>query len=987
MKSFSCLISLFCISVSSVFSQEQERGGKAKIDLTPIKGNVYALIVGVSDYQSPLINDLRYAASDARAVADYLKSAPINRKLIIELYDSVAKRSNIREKGLQKIDNLVFNHVIKEDDFIIVYLSGHGGAFNKTDSYFFPHDAVHTQDAGSSFPISRIKGYIRSWSKESKATVLFIFDACRSATIVKGQEDFDLNEVSRYLEEDTGEILMAASRGGKPAQETSELRHGVFSFYLLEGLYGKADITGDHQISINELEKYVNDNVTSKTKLSQSPMVKYPALMDGKIIATVKPELLALVDQRLQLDLSNSAVVQLAQRGASENTKALELSELISKFNQALKEGKLVKPADNCAYFYYQQMSKLAPVSSLEDYLTDLTIALYDAALSVVKHDLNGERLYLIPNLAQGGSRSKKGYDLNYYKDASINLKTYVELKKQVMPKGSALEPIVNAMLQYLEGRDLTIQFLEGDSKDSRLSRSSIKVFKTAVEQHSTQPFLWQGLAMAYLEDPKIEYLEAERAAKQALALAPHWSYPLVTLGEIAMYQDKDKEGANYFNKALQVNSKDITPYFLLGFLEPDSLKALSFYKLAYQVDSTSVVTNYNLGLGYYYAEKNDSAKLYFDKVIRQNPVFYEVYYYSAQVNHELGFDSLAIEHYKLTIRNPECDPCAFINLGVILADKGYHKEAIAMYNEAIKKDPLKALAYHNLANSLFDLDDYTGSELNYKKALRLDATYKDTYRNYGALLVELDRYPEAIEVFQQYLKFDRETAGVYRGLGQAKLHLRQFTEAEIQFKRAIELDPDDAYNFYWYGMLLSDLGKTEESINQFKRAIVLQSNDEDLYYQLARVFRKVGRYKEAIYTLEKAIQLNPADGWNYYYLGETYRKLEQNTESIDFYNKALERSSDDLSLKAYSLLRLGKLRDAEDIFKKKIKDRPNEGNSYYEYACFLTLNNRLEESLGQLKLAIERGYNDWNWMEVDEDLFALRLTSGYKALIAGFKK
>ncbi|MBK8492539.1 MAG: caspase family protein [Saprospirales bacterium] len=43
--------------------------------LLPEPGATYAVVVGISDYQSPDIPDLRFAHRDAQAFADLLKSA------------------------------------------------------------------------------------------------------------------------------------------------------------------------------------------------------------------------------------------------------------------------------------------------------------------------------------------------------------------------------------------------------------------------------------------------------------------------------------------------------------------------------------------------------------------------------------------------------------------------------------------------------------------------------------------------------------------------------------------------------------------------------------------------------------------------------------------------------------------------------------------------------------------------------------------------
>jgi hypothetical protein len=58
---------------------------------------------------------------------------------------------------------------------------------------------------------------------------------------------------------------------------TAELGHGIFTYYLLEGLKGAADRNRDGVISLQGLYEYVEREVTSKARsvgVSQHPVMK-----------------------------------------------------------------------------------------------------------------------------------------------------------------------------------------------------------------------------------------------------------------------------------------------------------------------------------------------------------------------------------------------------------------------------------------------------------------------------------------------------------------------------------------------------------------------------------------------------------------------------------------------------------------------------------------------------------------------------------------
>ena len=69
-----------------------------------------------------------------------------------------------------------------------------------------------------------------------------------------------------------GRVVLAASRANEVSAERPDMQHGVFTYYLLEGLRGKADIDGDNIITIDELYNYVSQKVPAATAQNQHPV-------------------------------------------------------------------------------------------------------------------------------------------------------------------------------------------------------------------------------------------------------------------------------------------------------------------------------------------------------------------------------------------------------------------------------------------------------------------------------------------------------------------------------------------------------------------------------------------------------------------------------------------------------------------------------------------------------------------------------------------
>ena len=69
-------------------------------------------------------------------------------------------------------------------------------------------------------------------------------------------------------------MILTASDANEVSVEKDELSHGVFTYYLLEGLRGKADLDGDGMITVDEIYRYVSEKVPQATGQDQHPVRK-----------------------------------------------------------------------------------------------------------------------------------------------------------------------------------------------------------------------------------------------------------------------------------------------------------------------------------------------------------------------------------------------------------------------------------------------------------------------------------------------------------------------------------------------------------------------------------------------------------------------------------------------------------------------------------------------------------------------------------------
>jgi len=216
-----------------------------------VQGKIYAVFVGVSEYEQPYSN-LTYCDSDAIEMYEMFKeyTPPERMKLLTDkqaTHDSIVYYA--KQLFLQA----------QPEDIVIFHFSGHG---NK--DVFFAHDKVlYFRDLEEIF-------------KECKADRKLIFaDACFSGTLRQPGNKADSGNKTNSGNQNTekGVLLFLSSRSDQSSSESSDIKEGVFTYFLLAGLRGDADANKDRYITARELFDFVNPKVKERSNGQQVPVM------------------------------------------------------------------------------------------------------------------------------------------------------------------------------------------------------------------------------------------------------------------------------------------------------------------------------------------------------------------------------------------------------------------------------------------------------------------------------------------------------------------------------------------------------------------------------------------------------------------------------------------------------------------------------------------------------------------------------------------
>jgi hypothetical protein len=254
--------------------------------------NVWAVVIGINAYsQAP---HLKYALNDAKAFHQYLiKENGIPAENVTLLLDQEATLAKLRSVLGTQIKNKA-----GKDDMVILYFAGHGATEKDVTSldgdglekYLLPFDADPKDLYASALPMREISHIFNRIRAER---LVFIVDSCYSGagggrTIAFSDMRANISET--FLErivQGRGTILLSASGANEVSAEDDKLKHGIFTYFLLEGLSGKADTDGDGVITVDEIYAYVSKLVPQATGQEQHPVKK--GAVEGSLILGLVP--------------------------------------------------------------------------------------------------------------------------------------------------------------------------------------------------------------------------------------------------------------------------------------------------------------------------------------------------------------------------------------------------------------------------------------------------------------------------------------------------------------------------------------------------------------------------------------------------------------------------------------------------------------------------------------------------------------------------
>ncbi|HEY0784837.1 MAG TPA: tetratricopeptide repeat protein [Acidobacteriaceae bacterium] len=525
----------------------------------------YALVVGIASYKNlPTSAQLQYPNRDAEDIYAALISpegGQFPAENVHKLINERATITNIRHELEEWLPS-----VTHDNDRVLIYFAGHGFV-SAGKGYLAPYDVDIHNIASTAYPMETL-GEIVGGRIKGKWKVL-VTDACHSGAITPESDRQQVNQTLLDLHKSL--FSLTASRDREQSFESEKWGggHGIFTYYVVQGLEGQADTNGDGVVDADELSEYVHTNVRQATGGRQNPTSERGSFDPNMVLAYNASR---VKGANLPAPQYGSLIIE-TNMDATEVWVDGKSAGVVNKGTALRLPG--IAPGQHTIKGVHLGYEPDGPRQEQVYPGQDTTVSVR----ILIARRANRSA---VEQFDQGLEYYNKGYEANYRK------------AEEHLQKAIALDPKYSAALLYLgrvqsalfEDQQAIASFkaaveLDPDFEEARASYAAalldagdldeaVRQLNVVTRREPERGMAWYLLSQAYAR--KGDFADGKTAAERAIALTPNNAEAHFWLAEcqrqLKQPADAEREYTTYLNlsnfdtgKAGQLN------YYLAGYL------------------------------------------------------------------------------------------------------------------------------------------------------------------------------------------------------------------------------------------------------------------------------------------------------------------------------------------------------------------------------------------------------------------------------------
>jgi hypothetical protein len=786
-----------------------------------------AVVVGISDYQSIQIPDLKFADKDAQAFADWLQS-PAGGSVPADNIQLLTNDKATNSAVILALHGLL--RTAEPGNQAIIYFSGHGdveSVLRGQPGFLLTYDTPPSVYMAGAVDLRQLQDIVSTLA-EKQVKIILVTDACHAGKLAGNLNNGTQATAMSLSQRFANEVKIMSCQPDEFSVEGEQWGggRGVFSYYLLKALTGLADKNSDGTVNLFETNRYLQDIVPAQTSATQMPFTV------GDLQATLAwvdaPSLALLREQEAH---GEQSLEKVGIKGLEEEVLAKTDSATrrqYADFKNALAAHYLLEPAERCAWDLYQ---KLAANPKMEPLRWVMQRNLAVALLDEVQQALNA----LLDN---------DPYEANTWKANPAKYRDYPEYLQKAMDLLGDKHLMYRSLLAkkyYFEGYNLAKNI--ADFNDQPAVRDT---FKAAA---------------------KAKYLES-------LAIEPDAAYPCYAVGNLYYLQVPIQTDSLlvWMQKAV-----DRSPAWLLPYLDAaeeinsefnDAPRAESWLLKAKAYHPESYLLQIRLAWLNQWENDPEAANAICRELIAQRPDLPDAWCTLTETQRVMQNDWVAakISAQEALKCNPSY-PWARLAYADCLA-MTQPDSAVSYCTNWLREDPLDPGAKLTMIRALIALNRLEEAETWIEESQREGIGHINFQMGYqsakGRIRLLQGRLAETEVALQKSLDLDNtqqaDQIEIFALLGEVKTRQHKPGEAEAFFKKAVDFPYKwDENRFkpeahFLYGRFLLHQNRTAEAQVQFETALKISPKTWHYPLGMALLAAKNGQKTAALDWLEKAL-------------------------------------------------------------------------------------------------------------------------------------
>jgi tetratricopeptide (TPR) repeat protein len=656
-------------------------------------GKMYALVIGIKDYEQDGVPNLLFADADAAAFAKFIASERGGKAEVVTLLNQQARVSAIRNHMTDLLAKL------RKDDTLVLFVAAHGDM--RGDMPIVVTYRANSQDTSiNGLPLNEIQK-LRFGEKAPFRQVRVFLDICHGGNIAlidpPGPRGRPVSPPAPPREF----LFFTATHQGPDAfaYEDPKFGHGVFTYFLLRGLAaGEArDTPDDRYITAGGLSRFVETWVQRATTSTK----------DGK--PRQKPT--SLLGVALGREIADLTLPGPAFTDTRPLASMVVPAERLGRLRRQAPVRKQPEPGE--------------PDSNSQE--VDRRIALEDEGESILLKYLEGDE---VPQQREDFARGARAFGDalalrpgSPYLEArmvfcegrvSVFNKNYdeaiVRLERAILLDPGAAYAYNALGIAYLERGDYGVARMAFEDAIQRAPKwayprhnlalvhtqagnyeDAIAGYQDAKQRAPDYFYLPYNLGLLFQRMNRLEEAEAEyqTAARNAGRNAPGRSEPLIALGLLKASQRKWRDAERYYRSALQIPAAELsrrTGRHNLAVLLARNERGWAEAEQLWRENGAYVPSQLALAQAYAWKGRTREAIEQLREVLRAVPDHLSARMQLAAEVEKGGDRQGAISELRTAAGQQPDNPAILERLAALLALSGSRAEALELYRSAIAR-------------------------------------------------------------------------------------------------------------------------------------------------------------------------------------------------------------------------------------------------------------------------------------------------------------